>query len=135
MYYFCSGGQTSRSHGVAFYAKYTDQLFCNFKENTNNWKISFKNIEKLVWYHMIATWNRIDGARLYTHGVLVDTTENPTWSSYIPSGYDTMEIGRPNNYAIRADGRHFGEAYLDDMYIFEHDVDDDNAWAIYISYF
>ena len=53
------------------------------------------------------------GARMYKDGILVDESVTASTVAYSPQVYDTLALGRPNNYVDRAIVTYHGEASID----------------------
>ena len=128
MYYFSSGGQSTFSHGVVWYRRY-GHLTCSFRRITDHWKISAVMYAS-TWYHFTTTWHHEQGARMYRDGVLVDTNIAAVYHRYVDGGSNDVTIGKANR-----GGDNYGEAYVDDVIVYEFSIDSELVKYLYLSYF
>ena len=127
-FYFSSGGQTSGSHGVAIYTqRYI--VKADFRTNGRGWVLRIAGVTVDVWFHIIITWDIIH-ARFYKDGCLADTASVAVWRSNENSKYNDIYIGRANSVK-----RYFAGGFLDDMYIIDTSVDDQDALDFYFGSF
>ena len=69
-------------------------------------------------------------ARFYKDGCLADTASVAVWRSDENSKYNDIYIGRANSVK-----RYFAGGFLDDMYIIDTSVDDQDALDFYFGSF
>ena len=116
------------SHGVVWFQR-EGKLNCWFRKFTNMWKVSAA-LHFSTWYHFTTTWHQEQGARVYRDGVLVDAHLNAVYHQYTYSGLDNVFLGKH----IAMNGG-YGEAYLDELIVYENIVDTEFVKYVYMSYF
>ena len=105
------------------------KFICWFRKFTDMWEVSAA-MSVSTWYHFTTTWHKEQGARMYRDGILLHVDPDARYSTYTYSGFDNVLFGRHvNTYT------HFGEAYIDDLLVYEHIVTTEFVKYIYMSYF
>ena len=128
MVYFTSGGGTYMSHGVVWFQR-ARNLICWFRKFTDMWEVSAA-MSVSTWYHFTTTWHEEQGTRMYRDGVLVASDPNARYSPYTYTGLDNVFLGK--HIAVYGE---YGEAYIDELIVYEHIVDTEFVKYIYLSYF
>ena len=123
-----SGGVTRRGMKVKKDAEHVTVYFRG--EGREMWKLSVERGDLRDWSHISIIWNMQFGGRLYVNGRLVDT--EPTAS--IIHNKD-VTIDDKNHLVLGASNRYgnCGEMILDELYVWDAVMHDEEIWAIYIA--
>ena len=124
-----SGGVGRR--GVMIDTQDEINLLVHFRaEGRENWELSVKRADLQGWNHISVIWNTEFGGKLYVNGRVVDT--EPTASiilnkDVIIDDKNHLVLGANNLFARHA------EMILDELYIWDTVMNDDEIWAIYVA--
>ena len=128
-YFFSSGGQTQRSNGVALYTLWNG-LWAIFSKNQVVWNVEVTNVRTNQWHHVIVTWDSIH-ARFYINGCFIKRSSGRSNPTNDNSLYNNIFLGRENAFGTIG----FGRGFLDEIYILEYSLDDNDALSFYLASF
>jgi hypothetical protein len=144
--YMTNGGHTTDNHGIAMTYDGGTLEFVFRRRNGQEWSVRSDNVLPSRWYHLLATWDPIEGLALYVNGDQVDRDRSPriraptgpaasgagaggagsrlagarAGSTTVSSEYNEFIIGKPND----------GRPSVDRQPII---VDEFNFWSTYMN--
>ena len=128
-YYINNGGHTQNSMGMSLHQKSVG-LCASFRTLSKLWFAVVPDFESLMWYHIVMTWTEEGGLRVYMDGCLrqkadgADSTNNQN-----PSTTDFFVFGNANT---DLSGSFAGEMTLDDVRVWDADMNGEDVWKIYL---
>ena len=128
-YYISNGGHTMKSIGIALLMR-EKQLLAMFRTETRLWEVYYGNGFSLhTWYHVVLTWSTTSGGYIYINGALAShnqqgqsltsNREGDAFTNFILGDANTNPPSDP------------GEMTLDELRIWDTDMDEQGAWSLY----
>jgi len=75
--YMSNGGHTTENHGIAMTYDGGTVEFRFRRRNGLEWIVRSDNVLPSRWYHLLATWDAVEGLSMYVNGDLVDRDRSP----------------------------------------------------------
>ncbi|XP_056012893.1 uncharacterized protein LOC125678424 isoform X7 [Ostrea edulis] len=75
--YLSNGGHSSNSHGIAMTYKLGELEFVFRTKSGLYWNVKYDNVLEDKWYHVLVTWTKANGVKLYINGDLVSKSKTP----------------------------------------------------------
>ena len=127
-----SGGHTSKSIGMTLLEQ-NRNLLAGFRTESMHWRVDVAGFESHVWYHVVLVWTALGGEQVYLNGCLCDRMD--AGISHTNNGqpsYTDFVFGKANT-ALAGGTAYAGEMILDEVRVWDADLDEEGALKIYIS--
>ena len=129
-YYINSGGHTYQSIGMTLLQQNGD-LVASFRTESRYWRADVTGFESQVWYHVVLAWTGERGEQVYLDGCLHQADEGRNWANNQNPIYNDFVFGNANT-ALNGGGV-AGEMTLDEVRVWDADMDGEDVWEIYLA--
>ena len=131
-YYVNCGGHTERSIGMTLLEQ-DGNLVAEFRIESIRWRVGVVGFESHVWYHVVLVWTEEGGEQVYLNGCLCGRMKTgiPHTNNQEP-GYTDFVFGNANT-DLNGKTTLAGEMTLDEVRVWDADLDEEGAWKLYSS--
>ena len=129
-YYINCGGHTSQCVGMSLHQK-SIGLCASFRTVTRLWFAVVPDFESQVWYHIVMAWAEGGGLKVYLDGCLRQTEDGTNSANNKNPSVTDFVFGNANT--ALGSGSIAGEMTLDDVRVWDADMDGDDVWKIYLA--
>ena len=127
--YINSGGHTMKSVGISLHQKEAS-LRAAFRNDTKTWFAVISDFESHRWYHVVLAWSGERGLEFYLNGCLRKTDHmGRNIRNNRDSTITDFVFGNANMDGSNA----AGEMTLDEVRVWDADMDEEDVWKIYIN--
>ena len=131
-YYVNSGGHTSLSMGMTLLEQ-NGYLVAEFRTESVRWRVDVSGFESHVWYHVVLVWTEEGGEQVYLNGCLCGRMDaGISHTSNGQSSYTDFVLGNANT-ALTGGTTFAGEMNLDEVRVWDADLDEEGGWKLYSS--
>ena len=128
-FYIDSGGHTEWSIGMTLLQQSGD-LAALFRNESMYWRADVTGFESQVWYHVVLAWTGERGMQVYLDGCLHQADEGSNLANNQNPSYNDFVFGNANT-ALNG-GSVAGEMTLDEVRVWDADMDGEDVWEIYV---
>ena len=129
-YYINSGGHTYQSIGMTLLQQ-NGNLLAWFRNESMFWSASVPDFQSHLWYHIVLAWIGERGEQVYLDGCLHQADEGRNWANNKNPIYNDFVFGNANT-ALNG-GSFAGEMTLDEVRVWDADMDGEDVWKVYIA--
>ena len=130
-FYVNSGGHISKSMGIILHQKNMKLIAYYRTESWEDWRITVEDFADHVWYHVTLTGTST-GLKLYFNGCLSVRQDVSTASVNHEEPWHTdFVFGNSNTVLDGSTSKSAGEMTLDDVLIWDADMNEEDVWEIY----
>ena len=129
-YYIKSGGHTYWSIGMSL-MQHNGDLVASFRNESIHWRAQVTGFESRVWYHVVLAWAGESRVQVYLDGCLSQTDVGTDLANNHDPIYNDFVFGNANT--ALGIGSLAGEMTLDEVRVWDANMNDEDVWKIYIA--
>ena len=131
-FYINCGGHISQWTGISLHQK-SSGLCAAVRTQSKVWFVSVRDFKSKVWYHVVMTWTEEDGLKVYLDGCLRQRTEGINFTNNRNRTAPDFVFGNSNT--ALSDGSGAGEMTLDEVRVWDVDMNGEDVWKLYLADF